>query len=226
MKQLKCTVIIPAKNEQETISDCCLKSRESPHVSQLIVVANACSDETAERARTAGAEVLETQRAGKGNAIKLGMSAAREDILVLIDGDLKKPSRVIVDSLMSGMSTEKILLVKGSFDRSAKPGPVTDMLVRPVLRATMHPARHIRQPLSGMVAVRRSYAASAELPDDFGIELSMLLGVYAQGGEVAEAHLPPIEHRDREWTHYQDMAEEVAVVLCQFGLLQARIEVR
>ncbi len=220
----KCTVIIPAHNEESAIANCCVQLSASPRVAQLIVVANACSDMTASHARASGALTIETPQKGKGLAVKMGLKRATEEVVVLVDGDLKNPSATIVESLLQGLTSEKVVLVKGYFDRSALPGPVTDMLVKPALKSTNHPARHIRQPLSGMVALRRCYLENSVLPNDFGLELAMLLSAYEHGGKVTEVQLPKIEHRTRPWSHYENMALEVAKILVRFGVLQKHKE--
>jgi hypothetical protein len=93
------------------------------------------------------------------------------------------------------------------------------MLVKPVLEIANHPAKVISQPLSGMVAVRRDFARSIDMPDDFGVELSMLLAAYEKKLQVVEVSLPKIEHRQRPWSHYMAMAVEVAETFKRFQII-------
>ncbi len=85
-------VIIPAYNEEGSIGKVIA---EIPNfVSEIIVVNNNSTDNTAEVAKKAGATVLFQPNAGYGNACLKGMeyisrfgSAQRPDIIVFLDGD-------------------------------------------------------------------------------------------------------------------------------------------
>ena len=80
---------IPAYNEEHAIASTVLGAKQ--YVDDVIVVDDGSADQTAERARQAGATVLEHEtNKGKGAAIKTLFSHVREldcDALVLLDGD-------------------------------------------------------------------------------------------------------------------------------------------
>lgn len=83
-------VIIPAYNEADSITHVV---RELPErVSEIIVINNNSTDETAENAKNAGATVLTENRKGYGYACLKGMDYIAKqptppDIIVFIDGD-------------------------------------------------------------------------------------------------------------------------------------------
>jgi cellulose synthase/poly-beta-1,6-N-acetylglucosamine synthase-like glycosyltransferase len=87
-------VLMPAHNESDVIvaTLAALTPQLSPQ-DRLIVVADNCSDETAQLARNAGATVLERQddqRRGKGYALDCGLrfiAAAPPDAVVMVDAD-------------------------------------------------------------------------------------------------------------------------------------------
>jgi glycosyltransferase involved in cell wall biosynthesis len=83
----KISVIIPALNEVESIGQV-VRSMPWAEIAECIVVDNGSSDGTAERAREAGARVVQSLR-GYGNACLAGLNAAlpTSDILVFMDGD-------------------------------------------------------------------------------------------------------------------------------------------
>jgi glycosyltransferase involved in cell wall biosynthesis len=62
----KCSVIIPAHQEESTIKNCCLRFAEHVSVSEVIVVANACNDMTSQEAQAGKAVVIQTPYKGKG----------------------------------------------------------------------------------------------------------------------------------------------------------------
>ena len=93
-------VIVPAHNEESGL-DGTLRSVTAQLVAgdRLVVVADNCTDGTAERARAGGAECVERcddQRRGKGYALAAGMDALRDDkpaVVVVIDADCRVQPR-------------------------------------------------------------------------------------------------------------------------------------
>ena len=82
-------VIIPAFNEAGAIGRV-IRDIPADQVDEIIVVNNASTDETAQRARAAGATVLREDRKGYGWACLRGIDYARSrkpDIVVFLDGD-------------------------------------------------------------------------------------------------------------------------------------------
>ncbi len=83
-------VIIPAYNEEGTIADVVSDFRAIECVDRVVVVDNNCKDATAERAREAGAEVVEELSPGYGCALRAGMNHAVStgaDVLILTEAD-------------------------------------------------------------------------------------------------------------------------------------------
>lgn len=88
-------VVIPALNEQETIGDEVaeiLAVAADPDlwvtIVSVVVVDNGSTDDTAARAASAGAMVVDESRRGYGRACLAGVIAAGEvDVIVLLDGD-------------------------------------------------------------------------------------------------------------------------------------------
>ncbi len=81
------SLVIPAYNEEETISQVVTEFRDQPHLDEIVVVDNNCRDRTAELAAAAGARVVAESRPGYGAALLAGMDAAKGDILVLVEAD-------------------------------------------------------------------------------------------------------------------------------------------
>lgn len=80
--------IIPALNEQETIAQV-VRAVPREICQQVIVVDNASTDATAERAAAAGARVVKEPQRGYGRACATGVSDLASDceIVVFLDGD-------------------------------------------------------------------------------------------------------------------------------------------
>jgi len=84
------SVVIPAHNEEAVIVANLrrLLDGTEPGELDIVVVANACTDRTAERARAIGVRVIETDVAGKVNAVRLGDEACRTFPRVYVDADV------------------------------------------------------------------------------------------------------------------------------------------
>lgn len=88
----RATILIPAYNEAQVIG------RTLKHLTagmnrgefEVIVIANACHDDTVEKANKSVSwiTVLQTDRPGKTNALRLGLGAATAPVNVFLDADL------------------------------------------------------------------------------------------------------------------------------------------
>ena len=88
MQNFKVSVILPARNEAATIGDLVLKIKDLYPGFEVIVINDGSTDNTAEAAKNAGADVYShPYNIGNGAAIKSGIRVASGDILVFMDGD-------------------------------------------------------------------------------------------------------------------------------------------
>lgn len=92
---VRAAVLIPAHDEADVIVDTLAALRSSAPAARIIVVADNCSDATAERAQAAGAEVAvrnDTTARGKGHALAFGrdyLQAAPPDAVIVLDADCR-----------------------------------------------------------------------------------------------------------------------------------------
>jgi glycosyltransferase involved in cell wall biosynthesis len=89
------SVVIPAHNEEAVIARCLREMGRGAMEGELeiVVVANGCTDRTAEIARSheAGVTVIETDVASKSNALRLGDEAAGQFPRFYADADIVLP---------------------------------------------------------------------------------------------------------------------------------------
>lgn len=82
------SIVIPARNEAAAIGKVVALARERYPDAQIIVVDDGSTDETAELARNAGAQVVRhPESLGNGAAVKAGARAATGEIIAFMDGD-------------------------------------------------------------------------------------------------------------------------------------------
>jgi glycosyltransferase involved in cell wall biosynthesis len=83
---MKVSVVIPAYNEEKSISNV-VKDFSKPYVDEIIVVDNNSTDRTAELARKAGARVVKEIKQGYGYAIQRGLREAKGEIIFVTEAD-------------------------------------------------------------------------------------------------------------------------------------------
>ena len=85
---LTVTVIVPAHNEETTIQQTVQSCVDQTYpIRQVIVIADNCTDFTAERARRAGATVIAGTAGSKAAAQNLALPHVTSDVVLAIDGD-------------------------------------------------------------------------------------------------------------------------------------------
>jgi glycosyltransferase involved in cell wall biosynthesis len=99
------SIVIPARNEEETLGRVLAEvkaavKRISDYSFEVIVVADHCTDRTADIARDAGVICLENKRKnGKGYALISGFEKSTGDIIVMMDGDYSHNPKDLQDIL-------------------------------------------------------------------------------------------------------------------------------
>ncbi|MEI8105451.1 MAG: glycosyltransferase family 2 protein [Actinomycetes bacterium] len=117
---MKITFLIPAYNEAATIGEVLERIAALPLDSQVVVIDDGSTDETAAIAEAAGATVVRKANGGKGSAIRAGIPYAEGDISVIQDADMEyDPAEVpeLVDPIIRGVAD----VVFGSRLRGGKP---------------------------------------------------------------------------------------------------------
>lgn len=213
---MKFDVIIPAKDEAETIEEIVTCLRDWPEVSAIRVVDNASKDETGRLAEAAGAIVLKEPRVGKGYAVKHGLAEAHSEHVFVCDADIRglTPDRVLeaVDRVTSGSAQ----LCRLAMSRPVEAAPVTTLVALPSLRH-IFPDLKVREPLGGLFAIRREEALAYSLPGDWGFDVALTLSVYLDGKKIEEISAPELTHRVRAITEYEKMACDVTRTILDFA---------
>ena len=127
------SIILPAHDEASYIGNCLralLASDAQGYRAEVVVVANDCRDSTAlvaqgfakaARAKGWGFAVIETETAGKLNALNLAEETAKGDILIYLDADVIV-SRPLVAQIAAALDTPAPRYASGRPDVRAQGG--------------------------------------------------------------------------------------------------------
>jgi glycosyltransferase involved in cell wall biosynthesis len=96
---LDVAILIPCHNESASIRFVIDSLRQQIRSARIIVCDNASSDDTADQAKAAGAEILVEARRGKGNAMRRMFRDVEADVYVMIDGDNTYGTEILPEAI-------------------------------------------------------------------------------------------------------------------------------
>jgi len=187
---MEVAAVIPAFNEETTIGEVVSTLLTVPEISEAIVVSDGSEDETANRARAAGATVIEhRENLGKAAAMKSGFGATTAPVILFVDADLIGLQPSHIRSLLWPVLHDTADMTVGIFGDGRV---ATDL------------AQIVAPYLSGQRAVKRHILEEMfrEEPDAgrarFGIEVALTRHVKHRGHRVEEVLLEEMSHRMKE----------------------------
>ena len=237
------SVVVPARDEQDTIGDIVARVRRDwlervPLVDELVVIDSDSTDRTAEVAGAAGASVHAARAIrpdlgpaqGKGEALWKALHVTSGDLLVFLDADLIEWGTHFVPGLLGPLLAEPdVTLVKAVYDRPLlgaggreveSGGRVTELVARPLLALHWPELAPLVQPLAGEWAVRRSAFETYAVPCGYGVEIAALVDTATRAGAsaIAQVDLGRRAHRHHRHDTLGQMAVQVmAAVEARLG---------
>ena len=202
------SIVIPARNEAETVGQVVASVINLQCVRDVVVVDNASWDETAKVAAAAGAVVVEEPEPGLGRALKTGFAAASAPWVMKIDADLAKFDPNMVESLAEAREPN-VGLVKGNWQDPTDDLPMTRLLILPAIKLIYPPLAHVRAPNSGIYLFNRDLIELSDLADNNSADIDVMLRVHNAGHEIVEVEIGEIRHDPRNKQHYNAMAENI-----------------
>ena len=202
------TVVIPTLNEAETIARVVAVALRSPSVMEVLVVDDKSVDSTVVNAREAGANVITSTKLGKGASMRDGLLVAKGEVLVYLDGDIVDYSDDIVERLVEPILAGRADFAKSCFIRQA--GRVTELVARPLLSLLFPDLLHIKQPLSGMIAAKKTLLASSSFEDDYGVDIGLLIDMHLRRARIEQVDIHHVSNRMKPWPELSKMSREVA----------------
>jgi glucosyl-3-phosphoglycerate synthase len=205
------TVIIPALNEEKTVASVVKLAVSTPGVTEVIVVDDKSLDNTVEEAKQAGATVITSTKLGKGASMKDGVLCAGNEVLVFLDADITTYPEDVITLLATPLLEDKADFCKSYFSRQA--GRVTELVAKPLLSILYPDFPAFVQPLSGMIAGRKSFLRKLDFEEGYGVDIGILIDMYQTGARIQEVCIGHIENKMQPLEQLGKMSREVAAVI-------------
>lgn len=195
------SVLIPAYNEANSIAATIQALRSLSCELEIIVVDDGSSDDTAQRAEEAGADIVFRQKnRGKGDALASAFRFATGDPILALDGDIgasATEASLLLDPVLNGEADMTIALFPVIPGKGGGSGFVVRRAREGIKRLT---GQEVQAPLSGQRALRREVLESCGFAEGWGMEAALTVRALRAGYRVLEVPTQ-MTHRvtGRDW---------------------------
>ncbi|WP_295120292.1 glycosyltransferase [uncultured Chitinophaga sp.] len=202
------SIVIPVLNEGKTIRQVIRTLRKTSRKIEIIVVDDNSSDNSVEEALKEKVRVITSSQRGKGVSMREGMMAAKHDIVAYVDGDILTYPENIVELLTDPIVNDEADFTKSYFERQA--GRVTKLVAKPLLSILFPDLEYFQQPLSGMIAARKSFLRGVKFENDYGVDIGLLIDMHLSGARISEVNIGRVENAMQTWEQLSKMSREVS----------------
>lgn len=192
------SVIIPALNEEKSIRQAIQQAKRNELVDEIIVVDDFSADNTIAEAKKEGVKVITSTHVGKGESMREGMMMAKNEILVFMEADTPNYEADVVEKMTAPLIRDEADFVKSYFE--VQTGRITEILAKPLLEMFFPHLLQFRQPLSGMIAGKKSMFQKVEFDNDYGVDIGLLIDMHNVRARIREVCIGEVES-DRQPLH-------------------------
>ena len=202
------SVIVPAYNEEKNIEKVINCIKKNKLVNEIIVINNNSTDRTEEIAKSLGVQTLLCKKQGKGYAMEYGLKHAKYDFILFADGDIANYKKDFIDKMINPLLYENFDFVKSTFERNG--GRVTELVAKPLLELTFPKLKKFSQPLSGIIAGKKSKFNQITFDKDYGVDIGILIDMYKLKCRMIEVNIGKIKNDSQDWRSLTKMSQEVS----------------
>jgi glucosyl-3-phosphoglycerate synthase len=208
-RECRVSVCLPARNEARTIGPilCELMPLRERGVLDQIVVVDRSSDQTADIARSLGAEVHSQDDLmpelgpvlGKGDAMWRALPVLTGEVICFLDADSEQFGAHFACGVLGPLLCRpEVSFVKGFYRRPFRIGEttvpdgggrVTELTARPLLNLFYPDLAGVSQPLAGEIAARRELLERLPFATGYGVDIGLLIDAYSAAGLDAIAQV-------------------------------------
>ncbi|MGD9117399.1 MAG: glycosyltransferase [Dehalococcoidia bacterium] len=237
--EVKLCVILPARNEAETVARCVETVRKSQYKPEIVVIDGNSSDSTRTEAKSTGAAVVRQSRdlfPAKGVAMKDGVREALKlgaDCIMFLDADITNLTPKWVDLLAKPVMEKACDMSRGYYQRANYDGAVTKLVAKPLSGVFFPEIAHFNQPLSGEICATaelfRKLSQSQDWPDGWGVDIWLLIESAMNDYRITEVYLGNKVHTSRnnyekDVSSLSKMAEQVSLTTFREAIKFKRLD--
>ena len=192
----KVLAVVPVFNEEDTISETIQNLKDISVIDSIVVVNDGSTDNTANVVKGLNINFINLEKnRGKGFAIKSVIQKFDYDYLVLVDGDLGKTSTEIEKLIYPVMNDEADVTI-AKFPKALKKGGFGFVKKIAKRGVYIHTGEKLDTTLSGQRVYKKQVVNKIDyIPNRFGIEVAMTVGVLRNGFSIKEVEVN-MRHRE------------------------------
>lgn len=130
----------------------------------------------------------------------------------------------MIELLSAPILNDTADFTKSYFERQA--GRVTELVAKPLLALLNPNFPSFKQPLSGMIAGKKSFFVQCKFEEGYGVDIGLLIDMYHLGARIKEVNIGKIENRLQQLEQLGKMSREVAKTIIQksAGVINQNLE--
>ncbi len=219
----KLSVVVPAYNEGKTLVGVIKEISKLKEIAEIILVNDGSTDDTEKKIMPFRNDkrfiyIKFLRNRGKGEALKAGIERARNEVVLLIDADLRNITAVKIKKIYMPVLKDEVDVARGAFRR--KRGRVTEYAVKPMMKI-LFPDMYFEQPISGQICAKKSFLTNVNLESKYGVDIGLLFDAIELGQRIIEVDIGRLEHKANDDETIAEMSRQVLeTMIKRAGLIQ------